>query len=322
MELPSKKPILASPNLPKKEASPIAKKAEPVSPKTPDVLVNKNVKGILPTTIKSKQERADMAEKKRKQAKLACLLKNIATVLSLATIFVFVFMKANISPTNSWLSKFGIERNMGLEVAELENKGMELEMQKAEIENKIKSFENKIENKYYTLFSEDIKKIRESQLTWFDTVNKDGETVIGLIDGIKDIATYLNDPSYKDSHNIIDGLYDRVEIKDISASRKQVSFSATITQILGKIVVLNIEFIDILNSFPIYKNGQQLTSFSREKNEDGDYSTDFSISLEVQMPEEKDSMDKKFIEYQNWFRKKFPQKKLIHYNIQNIPNNK
>ena len=231
-------------------------------------------------------------------------------------------MKANISQTNSWLSKFGIEHNLGLEVTKLEDKNMELEMESLAIDNKIKGFENKIKNKYYTLFSEDIKKIRESQLTWFDEVNKKGETIIGIIDGVRDIAKYFNDQDYKDSHNIIDGRYEKVEIKDVSASRKQVSFSATTTQILGRIVFMNIELINTLNSFPIYKNGQQLTSFSREKNEDGDYSNDFSISLDIQLPNEEDPFDKKFIEYKNWFNKKFPRKKLINYSSQTTSNNK
>ena len=38
----------------------------------------------------------------------------------------------------------------------------------------LKEFESKIENKYYTLFSKDIKVIKNNQLNWFDSVDSNG----------------------------------------------------------------------------------------------------------------------------------------------------
>ena len=302
MELPKKKPIF-SPNASNKAASPIAKKATPVSPKTPDVLVNKNVKGILPTTVMSKEDRNILSEEKEKKAKLACLLKNISITIGIISILVFLFMKANTSPTNAILSKIGIDNNMGINEANLNSKNSELEMEGYSLDNKIKEFKNKIEKKYYTLFSKDIKKIRESQLTWFDEKNEKGEIKLGLIDGVGHVARYFSDINYQDSNNILSGKHEKVVLDNVSANRENISFSVENTQILGKIIFMNIEFINTLNSLPIYKNGKSFSNFSREKNEDGDYTSQFSLSLDVQKNNEEDPDDKnvRFNNFKKWF---------------------
>lgn len=310
MELPTKKPVFKKPETATSEKAPSGDKPSALKPK---ILLNRNIKGILPTTVLSEADRIKMAQEKEKKAKLTCAIKNLATILGMITLILFFFMKANISETNSFLSKFGIDENMGKKSIELENKNLELEMSSMEIDNKIRKFEKKIKNKYYTLFSEDIKKIRESQLDWFDKIDKKGLLSIGIIDGVKRLADYFNHKEYKDPDNIISGRFTKVEINNISANRKSISFSATTTQILGRIIFMDIELIDAINSFPIYKNGKHLSSFSREKNEDGDYSTEFSMNIDIQTLGEEDPSDSRFQEYLDWLKKTRPSTKIIDY---------
>lgn len=316
MELPKKKPVFNKIN---KEdintpSSTIKKAAKtPINTKKPEILLNKNVKGILPTTVLTEEDRQKITKKREKQARLTCALKNISTILSIITVLWFIFMKANISPTNALLSKFGIDKNMGVISLDLEEKNFQLEISSTKIDKKIMDFEKKIKNKYYTLFSEDIAKIRDSQLDWFDKKNKSGETSIGLIDGVRRVAKYFNNNEYQDPNNIISGRHEKIEINNISATRKTISFSAATTQILGRIIFMDIEFIDVLNSFPIYKNGKHLNSFSRDKNDDGDYSTEFAMSLDVQKFGEEDNNDDRFAEYLKWLKNKNPQVKIINY---------
>jgi hypothetical protein len=265
----------------------------------------------------SKDEKKDFAEKKAKANKRVCLFKKIATILIVVTVFSFFLIKVNISEENSFLSKFGIDENVGQTVIELEEINMQLEIQSLKLDNNINNFEEKIKNKYYTLFAEDIKNIRKAQITWFDKINEQGETDIGIIDGVRRIADYFNSNNYHDIDHIITGRHERIEVNDIKANRKSVSFSINTTQILGRIIFMNIEVIDVLNSFPIYKNGKQLNSFSRNTNEDDDYHSEFSMNLDVQLPGEEDPSDIKFIEYLDWLNSNYPDVKIVDYNINN-----
>ena len=96
------------------------------------------------------------------------------------------------------------------------------------------------------------------------------------------------------------GKYTDIQIENIQVSRDGISFSVIGSQILGKIFFLNIEFIEMVNSFPFLKNGK-LTQFARQKNEDEYDSMSFSVRLELQENDETDPADERFEEYLTWF---------------------
>ena len=70
---------------------------------------------------------------------------------------------------------------------------------------------------------------------------------------------------------------------------------------------------NLAQRFPIYKNGKHLSSFSREKNEDGDYSTNFSMNVDTQVTGDEDLNDERFSEYLDWLKKTSPNAKIIDY---------
>ena len=286
--------------------------SKPVIPVTKNIgskIFSKNTKGILPSSILTEEERKEMVKVKEKKAKLTCLLKKISIFISILIFFWFIWVRIGLSD-NTLLKEYGISENLKETHKELEQENTSLEMKYNQLDRKVKMFERKIKNKQYTFFSEDIRKIRDNQVTWFDKVDKDGVTTLGIFNGVNHIADYFNSRSYSDPENIIFGRHERVEIKDLVVNSETVSFSVKVIQILGRVIFMNTEIIDMINSLPIYENGQQLNSFAREKNEDGDSFMEFNIKVDVQKDDKEDPADVKFLEYIDWLKKEKPNVKI------------
>lgn len=98
------------------------------------------------------------------------------------------------------------------------------------------------------------------------------------------------------------------ELKNLQVSRNEVTFSVSAAQILGKVFFLNIEFIEMVNSFPFLKNGS-ISQFARQKNTTEDDSMKFSVRLERQLPDEVDPADVRFQEYTSWLKSVTPSSK-------------
>ncbi len=323
MELPNKKNNVGENSQNSEVAqntaeSTLKKEPENVTPK----LINtqeKNNYGILPTPNISKEERERKKLERQKIAKISCTLKNIFSFILFLSLLAFAFFWLSLSTNNYILSNFNIYENLGQSHQKLVEKNSTLELEIAEVKSETEILEEKIRNKNYTIFSEEIRNIKQDQIVWFDFVNEEKELELGILNGAQKIADYFNDEDYKDEKNIISGRHGKVEIKDLSATREKVSFSVKTTQILEKIIYLNIELINALNSLPIYKNGQEINNFSREKNDEGDYQNEFSLSFDVQKSSDNDLSDKHFENYIKWSTKKFPNLKIKKYNI-NITN--
>ncbi len=286
---------------------------EPKQIISPDEIIKKKPDNGIFIPKRREEDELEMETRRLEKLKRGNLVKNIAGLLIFISLLAFTFFKVTLNEENLFLSMFGINNNLGLNHKKLIEKSQELEMSLLQLDEKIMSIEEKIKNKNYTLYSADIKKVRQSQLVWFDQFNKDKELELGIMDAPQRISDYFNDQNFQDKNNVIRGKHQKVSIKNLNASRKNISFDAETTQILGKIIFLDVEFLNSLTGLPIYKNLKNLNSFSREKNEDGDYSNTFSLNFDIQSPTDEDPQDKYFIDYLNWLKTTQPNLKIKNY---------
>ena len=234
--------------------------------------------------------------KVKKEVELVKKLIISFLVISLAW-FSWIF--ANISESNSILSVVGVKTNSGQEAKLLKSETLKLRAEKAKLTSEVAKISKQIENKNYTRFSEEIRDIRSQQISWFDKTNADGQLEFGLIDAVPRMQKYFNSRAYHDPSDILSGIHGEVKINNLQVSRDGLSFSVDSSQILGKVFYLNIEFIEMINSFPFLKNGD-IQQFSRQKNETDDDSMKFSVRLDRQLENEEDPYDIRFQEYLDW----------------------
>ena len=153
--------------------------------------------------------------------------------------------------------------------------------------------------KNYSVYTENIQEIRGGQLTWFDTVDDEDNISYGILDGPQRAAEYFNSKMYENP--ILSSTGNEIQVGDVSSNRTNISFGVKGSHIFGKAFFLNTEFVDLMNAFPIYKDGI-LNSFTKKEDKDGTQSMDFVLQLFLQSPDEEDTRDSTFIKYEKWFK--------------------
>ncbi len=270
-------------------------------PDTPPASVRTG--SILPRSKLTKEDKQKLIETQKETRARLLLLKKIATTFLIVSLGWFFWLQMNLSENNSVLSLFGITENLGQKISNIKKNKKKFTLENVTIENNIKNLQKQLESKNYTRYSKEIRDIREKQLQWYDEIDADGNIIFGLTDAVPRMQEFFNDRNYKDENNILSGKHGDIQIKNLQVSRDGINFSVDGSQILGKVFFLNIEFVEMVNSFPFLKNGK-LNQFSRQKNKDDDDSMNFSVKLELQGPDEVDPADKRFHEYLDWLNAK------------------
>ncbi len=253
---------------------------------------------------KKAKEKTPSASEKKKKASASSKLPLWFQVLkqgSVAfTIFVFVSLfalKATLDPTNQYLSVFGMEQNTFLKHKHLKSKKNILEQDISKLSFKIGELQSRLENKEFFVHRKAVKEIKDARLNWVDRTSNEGKQIFGILDGVERIKDYFNSSKY--FHPILSG--NQIKVEKVSANRKQANFSVTGKNIFGKIFFLNTEFVEMINAFPFFKNGE-IKSFSRKTTKGGDDEMQFSLSVAIQQKGEEDAADIRLEEYNAWLR--------------------
>ncbi len=304
MELPNSSGTTPTPK--PNESETTAASPEKTVPVTPPVeekasapVLTPAKKSILPGTKLTKEDKNKLIKIKKQALQRVMFVKQATFLLLLLSVGWFFWLQINLSESNSVLSLLDVKENMGQEITRLQKAKMKMKLEKKKLEKKTKKLELQLETKIYTQYTSEIKNIRDQQIQWFDEVDENGALQFGLTDAVPRIQEYFNSRTYTDPSSILSGKHGDIQIKNLQASRDGVNFSVVGSQILGKVFFLNIEFVEMVNSFPSLKKGQ-LTQFARQKNTDDDDSMNFSVRLERQLPEEVDPADERFEEYLSW----------------------
>lgn len=284
-----------------KESKPSAPAPGQPIPPTPKE-TSASSSGVLPSTILSQEDKSKAVLEKERTQKQVNSVKKAVFILLLISLAWAGWIQMNISETNSVLSLVGVQMNAGQEASQLKKEATKAKKEKEKIEKEIKKLNKQIEDKNYTLYSEEIRDIRSNQIQWFDETNTGGELLFGIADAVPRMQDYFNNRNYSDPESILQGQHIIIDIDNLQISRKGVSFSVSSSQLLGKIFYLNIEFIEMINSFPFLKNGK-IEQFARQKNESEDDAMKFSVRLEHQSEDEEDPADSRFNEYLDWLNR-------------------
>lgn len=287
-----------SPPIEKKEENLTKPSSEVIAQEKPTTSFRKK-KSLIPTSILTKEAKTRLVLKKKETLRQVQLVKQITFLLLVLSLGWFLWLQMNLSETNTILSFVGVKQNMGQEIKTLKKEKIQANIEGKKIEKNIEKLNKQLKEGIYTLHSEEVQNIRSKQIQWFDEIDKNGEIIFGLADAIPRMQEYFNSRSYSDPNQILSGKHSDIEIENLQISREGLSFSVVASQILGKVFFLNIEFIEMVNSFPFLKNGT-ITQFSRQKNADEDDSMRFSVRLDRQLPDEEDPHDARFIEYTSW----------------------
>jgi len=270
----------------------------PVAQKAPTVVPVAS-KSILPGTILTKEDKAEIYSKRKDSLAQARFIKHFTFLLIMTSAMWFLWLQINISQSNSVLSLFGVNENIGQKIERVKKEKTKLKLENKKIEKNIEKIEQQLEAGTYTPFSIEIQKIRDEQIQWFDEIDSDGNVLYGFTDAVPRMRDYFNNGAYHDPNSILSGSHGDIQIENLQASRDGITFSVLGSQILGKVFFLNIEFVEMVNSFPFLKNGV-LSQFSRQKNTEEEDMMSFSVRLDRQLPNEKDQADERFNEYTTW----------------------
>lgn len=285
--------------LPEKEESMEGVSATKIVEEGKTVIAPQKKKSLIPASILTKEAKTQLVLKKRETLRQVQFVKRGAFLVLVLSIGWFLWLQMNLSETNTILSFVGVKQNMGQEIKVLKKEKIQTNLENKRMEKDIAKLNKKLEEDIYTLHSEEVQNIRSEQIRWFDEVDENGEILFGLAGAIPRMQEYFNSRSYSDPDQILSGKHSDIEIENLQISREGLNFSVVASQILGKVFFLNIEFIEMVNSFPFLKNGT-ITQFARQKNADEDDSMRFSVRLDRQLPNEEDPHDVRFVEYTSW----------------------
>ncbi|MDH3324745.1 MAG: hypothetical protein OEL89_03845 [Candidatus Peregrinibacteria bacterium] len=264
-------------------------------PDIPASIPVKNNVNIADTKLnKAAQEK--FLEKRRELPLNIKILKYVSLFIAIIVFAGYGWLKVDLDPENSFLSLFGLPENTGTKFQKNSDEHKKISTENDKVLSKIAERKYRIENEDYFIHTKTINEIRNNQLAWLDNKNPENDRVtLGILNSFERMENYFNSKSY--SHPILSGNY--VEINNIALDRTNVSFTITTSNLFGKIFFLNLEFVDMINSFPFFKNGK-IKNFIRKKDENGDDSMTASLKIQIQMPEETDPADEKFEEYEAW----------------------
>ncbi len=240
-----------------------------------------------------------LLEKRKKVPGWILLLKYLSLLLLVVGIIGVMWLKADLQEENRYLSIFNATENTRSKNKRLGKMKKQMEQESLEYTGKIARINQQLESKKYSVFTEKIQNIRSEQLNWFDTTDNEGNLIYGILDGPSRAADYFNSKQF--DNPILSNTGNDIQVGDVSVTRDGINFSVKGSHLFGKAFFLNTEFIDMINSFPIYKNGS-IRSFSKKQNQDGNQSMDFTLKLELQSADEQDPADNTFIRYEKWLK--------------------
>lgn len=294
-------------NAPKMPPPPPPKKPEetpPVAVPKPALIPEAVESGApLPATKLTQEQLSAMRAKRKVRSKWTILVRNITLVLVVIFSGSYAWLQADLLPSNPIFPLFGLEENMGRRAATLKSHKLYLQNQTTSERKKADEKENRIETKNYTIHTSTINALKSQQLYWFDSADEEGKIIFGMMDALPRLETYFNDKdNFEDPQQILQGRPGQISIESMSATRDGVTFSAIGTELFGRVFFLNIEFLQLANSFPFLKNGQ-IYSFTKSQNREGDEEMGFTVQLQRQKEKEEDPSDSRFSEYLEWLRK-------------------
>jgi hypothetical protein len=288
--------------LPQKEVSakkPIEEKKEtvvlptaPTQTTAPPVIDKSNV---AQTTL-TKEEQTALLEKRKHTPGWILLLKYGSIFLLITGVIGILWFKADLERTNKYLSVLSAIDNTGSKHERFGKLQKKLEQESLKTTGKIARVQQQLETKNYSVFTENIKNIRDQQLLWFDST-ENGTLSYGILDGPHRATKYFNADTYTDP--ILSNTGNQVTIGDISANRENIGFGVNGSHLFGKAFFLNTEFVSLMNAFPIYKGGS-LNSFTKKKDSNGNQSMNFVLQIQLQSKEDIDLNDTAFIKYETW----------------------
>ncbi len=252
----------------------------------------------LAQTILSPEEQRALLSERRKTPLWIHFLKYISLVVIVSGMVSFLWFKIDLEPENKYLSVFGLSENGGLKFENSQKRKSVLERDLSEYSGKITRFSQQLEQKKYSVYTDVINEIKSQQLAWFDRVNSDGTEVYGILDGPARMEAYFNSKAF--DHPILSSTGNKVMIEGVAASRDGVDFQVSTSHLFGKVFFLSYEFVKMMNSFPIYKNGELATSLNKQKDSNGNEGMKFSLKLQIQRPGEIDPEDVLFQKYEKW----------------------
>jgi hypothetical protein len=209
------------------------------------------------------------------------VLKNVSIFVWVLALVGFAWLSFDLHPTNKYLKHIGLVENTGKKHERLSTEQALLAEALNLKKKSIIKIETKIETQDFSDLEGSIASIKEGQVDWYDRRN--GEVyVFGLKDMFVHIQDYFNSRHYQDPEKIISGRKDQVVIKDYSINRDGAQVTVQVSHVLGRVFFLANEFVEMVNAVPFLQDGM-ISSYSRQKNDIGDDTMEFSMNLKRQL---------------------------------------
>lgn len=273
---------------------PVTKKAEPKKP------ILRLGKVMSPSSKKAYLE-------SRGQTPVTILVLKYVAIIFFAITWLFYFIiKADLDPKNTYLKLFAVSENTYLKHKNLNASQVDLSAAIKKSEAELVDYNNRLDKRHFFEHQAEISDIRsQSTVQWFDHIDDEGNLRMGVFDSLEKLAEFFNARTYNSTEGKDGKITGRqilsrndVELSNISVDRDNANFSVSGSNIFGKIFFLNTEFVEMINAFPFFKNGE-LRNFSRQRVR-GDEGMAFSLSVEIQQEGEEDAADERFVEFLDW----------------------
>ena len=268
--------------------------------------------------LDGKKAQTDYLKQRKKLPPLTFALKYLAIISLIGLFMIHLWLKFDLDSANSYLFMAGVKKNTQVKHQELSMTNKQLNNELAELSEKIKEKKYRIKEKNFFEHQDEITKIKSQQtIQWFDEINKNGKRVLGVFDSFNRMSRFFSDPSYPDieggTAGIITGrqLLSRntINVKNVTINSNSASFSVEAGSIFEKVFFLSSEFVDMMNSFDFFKNGE-IFNYAR-KNLQGESAMSFTLKLEMQGADEEDPSDVRFKEYLDWEKSQMKKRSSI-----------
>ena len=254
---------------------------------------------VAQTTLNAEEQRI-LLQKRRQVPGWILFIKYFSLLLIVVGLVGITWITIDSDKNNKYLEIFNATENTGSKYEQLKKIQKKLEQESIGYANKISRIEKQLKTKNYSINTDTVQKIREQQIPWLDSFDEKGNIEkYGILNGPERAAEYFNSKSFEDP--ILSNTGNDIQVDISSVNRDEISFKVQGAHLFGKTFFLNTEFVELINSFPIYKGGS-LSNFSKKPDKNGNQSMDFNLKLSLQARDEVDPADSVFVKYEKWLQ--------------------
>ncbi len=264
------------------------KPEEPTQSKSPEV-----------SESLSDEEKEKLFESKKAHKIKLEIIKDSTILLFVVVILSGLLLAADVNKNNKYFRLFGKSENTATMHKKLKRKNVDIISKVEKADREIRDIKKRLAKEDFFQHRQEINAITSERLPLLDKAKRENREDYGILHSVGNMMAYFNE-SPEGIDPVIGG-GNEIKVERLHIDRERVTFTAQGTNIFGKVFFLNSEFVEMLNSFPFFKDGA-IKSFLRKTDNNGDDRMQFTLTIDVQKSTEEDEADGALAQFIQWDR--------------------